>query len=96
MSLVDSLTTIQISNPADKEKIKKATQEADIILSKIQALRESLSDLSKAIAEEHQIPKKIVNKMFRTYHKQNYIEQTKENEDFELMYENIIEANNND
>ena len=49
-------------------------------------IKESIASISKDL----QLPKKLVAKMVKVYHKQNYDEEVATHEQFETLYETIV------
>ena len=49
-------------------------------------VRESITEVSKKL----QVPKKLVAKMVKVYHKQNYDEEVSTHEQFETLYQTVI------
>ncbi len=81
------------TSPTDIQKINNAIKEADASFIRIA----SEKDLVKAIAErmhsELGMPKKLFNKMAKTYHKQNYDKEVAEHETFEEIYDRVVNRN---
>ena len=44
-----------------------------------------------AVAEEHELPKKFVRKLAKTMYMQNFKNQEQEFEDFQELYEKVVE-----
>jgi len=78
-----------ISNPVDRKKIKDALQEISHSFTRIEAERDLIKDIVKDLSEQYQLSKKIVNKMARVYHKQNFDQEVATHEEFETLYEEI-------
>ena len=83
-----SVTTI--SNPKDKEAIKKLMDEISNSYTRIAAEQDLIKETIASLSEEYEIDKKYLNKMARVNHKQNYTSITGEQEDFEFLFENIF------
>lgn len=81
---------MSISSPVDRKKIRDALQEASNSMIRISAERDLIKEISKDIAEKHELPKKIVNKMIRVYHKQNFSEEQASTSEFETLYEEVV------
>jgi uncharacterized protein YukE len=83
---------MQVSSPTDRAKIKKMLSEISNSYTRIAAekdlIKETIGDLSK----EFDIPKRTLNKMAKTYHKQSYSLEQQAFEEFEELYENIVET----
>jgi hypothetical protein len=85
---------MSINNPADRKKIRDALQEASNCMTRISAERDLIKDISADIADQYQLSKKVVNKMIRVYHKQNFSEEIALQEEFETLYEEVTSTQN--
>ena len=72
------------------KKLKQTMREMSDVFSMQEAQRETLKEILDSANEELKIPKKIIRKMAKTYHKRNYDEVIAEQEEFELLYEGVI------
>lgn len=81
----------QISNPADRKKIKDALQEISDSMTRIQAERDLIKDIVKDVSDNYQLPKKHINKMARIYHKQNFQITQQEQDELESLYITIVD-----
>jgi Zn-dependent M32 family carboxypeptidase len=78
---------ITISNPADRKKIKDAIQEISNSMLRMEAERDLIKEIVKEVSAEHQIPKKILAKIAKTFHKQNLTQEVADHEDFVDLYD---------
>lgn len=76
-------------------KLKKSLREMSDVFSMQEAQRETLKEIMNDAYEELKIPKKILRKLAKTYHKRNYSEIVVENEEFELLYTGVVENKDN-
>ena len=83
--------TTQISNPADRKKIKDALQEISDSMTRIQAERDLIKDIVKDVSDNYQLPKKHINKMARIFHKQNFQITQQEQDELESLYITIVD-----
>lgn len=87
---VQQLAVNTLSNPADREKLLKVLSECSNSMVRIDAekdlIKEAIADTSKQL----QIPKKLISKMIKVYHKQNYDEEVAVHEQFETLYETVV------
>jgi hypothetical protein len=81
------------SSPADRKKLKLALTEMTYALQRIDDEKSAMKDISEDTAEKFALPKKLINKLARTMYKRDYDSLTQENEDFELLYETLVEGN---
>lgn len=79
-----------ISSPADRKKIRDALQEASNSMTRISAERDLIKDIAKDMSDQFQLSKKHVRKMIRVYHKQNFSEEVADQDEFEQLYEEIV------
>jgi hypothetical protein len=80
------------SDPAVRKKIRDAIHEASGALQFIADKREFMKDIAAGVEEEYGVPKKVFNKMVKTFHKQSYAVVVQEDTQFQLFYENIVDA----
>jgi Zn-dependent M32 family carboxypeptidase len=80
---------ITISNPADRKKIKDAIQEISNSMLRMEAERDLIKEIVKEVSAEHQIPKKILAKIAKTFHKQNLTQEVADHEDFVDLYDTV-------
>jgi hypothetical protein len=86
---VKQLTINQLSEP-DRDKLFKIIKECSDSMTRMDAekdyVREAIADTSKSM----QLPKKLVAKLVKVYHKQNFDEEVAVQEQFETLYETIV------
>ena len=80
-----------LSNPADKVKIKKLMTEISNSYTRIAAEKDLIKETIAEMHKEFDIPKKILNKMARTYYKQSFLLEQQESEEFENLYTQVVE-----
>lgn len=81
------------SSPADREKIRRVMKAISDSLTRIESERELIRDEVAALEDEYDIPKKYLNRMARTFHKQNFQDLVVEQDDFATLYETVVELN---
>ena len=77
------------SSPNDLARIKGAMQEVSNSFTRMEAERSFIREAINELSDEVDIPKKILNKMSRVFHKQNMAEVLGEIEDVEALLESI-------
>ena len=86
---VQQLSINQLSQP-DREKLFKVIKECSDSMTRMDAekdyVREAIADTSKNM----QLPKKLVAKLVKVYHKQNFDEEVAVAEQFETLYETVV------
>lgn len=73
-------------------KLKKGVREISDVMTMMDSQRDTLKSIIDELYDEIKIPKKIIRKVAKAYHKQNFSEQVVENEEFELFYEGITKT----
>lgn len=84
-----------ISSPADRSKIKQMLGEISNSMTRMQAERDYIKEAIKEMSDQFQLPKRTLNKMARVYHKQNFNEEVASHEEFEDLYETIVQEKTN-
>lgn len=82
----------QISNPADRKKIKDALQEISDSMTRIDAEKDLIKDIVNDVNDNFKLPKKYINKMARIYHKQNFAKEQQETDELESLYLTIVDS----
>lgn len=80
------------SNEADREKIMKSIEAISDSLTRIEGEKNWIKEEIAAVSESTNVPKKFLNKLARTYHKQNFDNVMQEVEDFEALYDVIVKG----
>ena len=81
---------ISISNPEDQKKLFNVVRECSNSLTRIQGEREYIKEAIGSICKELNLSKRLVNKIVRTYFKQNYDEEIVTSEEFQQLYETVV------
>ena len=84
----------QISSPADRDKIKKLLVEISGSMTRMEAERDLVRETIKDMSKQFNLPVKTLNRMAKVYHKQNYNQEVAEHEEFEELYETIVQEKN--
>jgi Transcriptional regulator DsbA len=83
--------TQSISSPTDRAKIKKMLGEISGSMTRMEAERDLIRETIKTMSDEFQLPKKTLSRMAKVYHKQNYTQEVAEHEEFEDLYQLIVQ-----
>lgn len=83
------------SNPADRQKLKTMLAEMTHCMQRADDEKESMKEIADEAVRQFDIPKKIINKLARTMYKRNYADLQAENDDFEFLYEALVEGKTN-
>lgn len=72
-----------------KKKLQGAIREISNSMTRTEAERDLIREIVKEQSAELQIPKKIISKIAKTYHKQNLTQEVADHEEFVEMYEKV-------
>jgi hypothetical protein len=75
------------STEEDRKKFMGAIQELSNSMLRIEAERDLIREIVKEKSDEFKISKKIINKIAKTYHKQNRTQVEAEHEEFMEIYD---------
>ena len=84
----------QISSQADRDKIKKMLGEISNSMTRIEGERDLIKETIKEMSQEFNLPKRTLNRMAKVYHKQNFLREREEHEEFEDLYTTIVDNPN--
>ena len=87
---VQQFSINQISSEADRKKLLDAIQECSNSMIRIGREKDFIKEAVSKVFEDLKFPKRIVNRMIKVYHKQNYDEEVATHEQFEQLYETIV------
>lgn len=87
---VQQMSVNQISNPADREKLLNVLRECSASLTRTEGEKDFIKEAVSNVCKDLQLPKRLVNRMVKVYHKQNYDEEVAVHEQFETLYETIV------
>lgn len=87
---IQQMTINQITNPADKQKLLAVLKECSASKTRVEAERDLIKEAVGNISKELNLPKKIINRMVKVYHKQNFDEEVAVQDQFETLYQNIV------
>jgi len=86
---VQQLSINQLSQP-DREKLFKIVKECSDSMTRIEGENDFIRESIAETAKQMQLPKKLVAKLVRVYHKQNFDEEVAVNEQFENLYDSVV------
>ena len=75
--------------PEQKKDLQGAIQEISNSMLRTEAERDLIREIVKEKSDALQIPKKVISKIAKTYHKQNLAQEVADHEDFVELYEKI-------
>jgi hypothetical protein len=80
---------MNITSPEDIKKFKQAIQEISNSMTRVEAERDLIKEIVKEQSDTYQVPRKLVSKIAKTYHKQNLTQEIQDHEDFVEIYEQV-------
>ena len=83
-------TTFGTFSDDQLKTLKNGMKELSDVFTMQESQREVVKEIINGVHEELNIPKKIIRKMAKTYHKRNYDEVVAEQEEFEALFSSII------
>jgi hypothetical protein len=86
---VQQLSINQLSQP-DREKLFKIIKECSDSMTRIDGEQDFIRESITETAKQMQLPKKLVAKLIKVYHKQNFDEEVAVHEQFETLYETVV------
>ncbi len=75
--------------PEQKKDLQGAIREISASMTRTEAERDLIREIVKDQSQKHSIPKKIINKIAKTYHKQNLTQEIQDHEDFVELYDSV-------
>ena len=75
--------------PEQKNDLQKAIREISDSMTRTEAERDLIKEIVKDQSDTLQIPKKVISKIAKTFHKQNLAQEVADHEDFVELYEKI-------
>jgi len=75
--------------PEQKNELHKAIREISDSMTRTEAERDLIKEIVKDQSDQLQIPKKIISKIAKTFHKQNLAQEVADHEDFVELYESV-------
>lgn len=88
---IQQLAVNQLSNPADREKLLNVLRECSASLTRMEGEKDFIKEAVSDVCKNLQLPKRLVNRMVKVYHRQNYSEEVATHEQFQILYENVVE-----
>jgi vacuolar-type H+-ATPase catalytic subunit A/Vma1 len=83
-----------VLTPEQKTDLQKAIREISNSMIRTEAERDLIKEIVKEQSDQLQIPKKIINKIAKTFHKQSLHQEVADHEDFVELYEKVTTVAN--
>ena len=72
-----------------KTELHKAIREISDSMTRTEAERDLIKEIVKDQSDQLQIPKKVISKIAKTFHRQNLAQEVAEHEEFVELYEKV-------
>jgi hypothetical protein len=79
-----------LSNPADRDKLLNVVRECSGSMTRMEGEKDFVRESINNISKELDLPKRLVQRMVKVYHKQNYDEEVAVHEQFETLYQSVV------
>lgn len=76
-------------SPEQKKELQGAVREISASMTRSEAERDLIREIVKDQSQKHSIPKKIISKIAKTYHKQNLTQEIADHEEFVDLYDSV-------
>ena len=86
------MSIIVPSSPADRQKLKLALEQITDSMARMDAEKDHIKEVITMIIENFELDPKHVRKMAKTMYDRSFADLQQENEDFELLYESVVEG----
>ena len=97
MSKVMSVATVFGTLDEDHLKtLRDGIKEMSIVMAKMDALREELKDVVDTVFDEIKVPKKIIKRIAKVYHKNTYASVVVEDSEFQSLYSTVLEPSDSE
>lgn len=80
------------SNPKDRQALKAGIIEITDAMAQMESLRDRKKEIVDVLKEKYELSPKYINKMAKIMYDRSYESMQQENEDFEVLYESVIEG----
>jgi hypothetical protein len=87
---VQQLSVNQLSNPADQAKLLNVLRECSGSMTRMEGEKDFIKEAVTNVCKDLQLPKRLVNRLVKVYHRQNFDEEVAVHEQFESLYETIV------
>ena len=91
MAKVSVATVFGQLDEAQVKTLKDGIKEMSVVLSRIDDEKLALKDILNSIHDEIKVPKKIINKLAKVYHKKSFAEESTEFNEFESLYTVVVD-----
>jgi len=72
--------------------LRDGVKEMSVHLSRMDSEKEALKDIVSSIFDEIKVPKKIINRIAKVYHKQSFAETVTEDNEFQSLYATVVNS----
>jgi len=91
--MADKISIETVFGTLDNDQLKTlrdGVKEISVHLSRMDSEKAAIKDIVDSVFDEIKIPKKIINRISKTYHKQNFAEVSVEDNEFASLYSTVV------
>ena len=74
------------------QTLREGIKEISVHLSRMDIEKEAIKDIVASVFDETKVPKKMINRFAKVYHKQSFQEEVAQHKEFESLFEGITEV----
>lgn len=90
MSKISIETVFGTLDDNQSQTLRDGIKEISVHLSRIDIEKEAIKDIVASVFDETKVPKKMINRLARVYHKQIFSEVVVEDNEFQSLYAAIV------
>ena len=80
----------QLNDPKTSEKVRKSLEDISNLMTMRDAQNSAIKEAINAVAEEHDVPKKLIRTMARIHHRNTFQTEVQEREAVEEAYSKVF------
>lgn len=87
---IQQLAVNILSNEKDRTDLFKVIKECSDSMTRMEGEKDFIKEAIKDVSDKFEIPKRLVNRMVKVYHKQSFDEEVASHGQFETLYESVV------
>lgn len=81
---------MNLHDPTVRQVVRAAVSEMSASMTRVEAERDLMKEITKRMHEDHSISKKAFKKLARAHHKQSFNKETEEYDEFSTLYDTVL------
>ncbi len=86
----ESKASFVISSAEERKRLFEKIKNISDSMTRIEMEKDTIKEATKEIVEEFQLPNKLVGKLIKTFHKDNFNEVVASEEQFQSLYVQVV------